>query len=108
MLHFVRVEVGEEGVAAIFKTFYLLAHEFAGEIVDGLRCGQICRNLKVKLVRIVFQQQDEIDAYIDELVEQCVEQNGIKDNVDLAWKCAVCLLYLQKKCPAEKSLKMVG
>ena len=33
-----------------------------------------------------FQQQDEIDAYIDELVEQCVEQNGIKDNVDLAWK----------------------
>ena len=54
------------------------------------------------------QQQDEIDAYIDELVEQCVEQNGIKDNVDLAWKCAVCLLYLQKKCPVEKSLKMVG
>ena len=56
----------------------------------------------------VSQQQDEIDAYIDELVEQCVEQNGIKDNVDLAWKWAVCLLYLQKKCPAEKSLKMVG
>lgn len=26
-----------------------------------------------------FQQQDEIDAYIDELVEQCVEQNGDRE-----------------------------
>ena len=66
------------------------------------------RGLYLIIYKWVSQQQDEIDAYIDELVEQCVEQNGIKDNVDLAWKCAVCLLYLQKKCPAEKSLKMVG
>ena len=56
MLHFVRVEVGEEGVAAIFKTFYLLAHEFAGEIVDGLRGGEVGGNLEVQLVGIVMDE----------------------------------------------------
>lgn len=46
-LHFVGVEVGEEGVAAIFKAFHLLTHELAGEVVDGFCGGEIFGNLEV-------------------------------------------------------------
>lgn len=49
-LHFVGVEVGEKGVAAFFKTFHLLAHEFAREIVDGFGGGKVGGNLEVQLV----------------------------------------------------------
>ena len=46
-LHFVGVEVGEEGVAAIFKAFHLLTHELAGEVVDVFCGGEIFGNLEV-------------------------------------------------------------
>ena len=46
-LHFVGVEVGEESVAIILKTFHLLTHELAGEVVDGFCGGEIFGNLEV-------------------------------------------------------------
>ena len=55
-LYFVRVEVSEEGVAAFFKTFHLLAHEFAREIVDGFGGGKVGGNLEVQLVGIVMNE----------------------------------------------------
>ena len=55
-LYFVGVEVGEKGVAAFFKTFHLLAHEFAREIVDGFGGGKVGGNLEVQLVGIVMDE----------------------------------------------------
>ena len=56
LLHLVGVEVGEEGVAALFKAFHLLAHELAGEVVDGFCGGEIFGNLEVQLVGIVMNE----------------------------------------------------
>ena len=55
-LHFVGVEVGEESVAIILKTFHLLTHELAGEVVDGFCGGEIFGNLEVQLVGIVMDE----------------------------------------------------
>ena len=55
-LHFVGVEVGEEGVATVFKAFHLLTHELAGEVVDGLGGGEVFWNLEVQLVGIVMDE----------------------------------------------------
>ena len=62
-LYFVGVEVGEKGVAAFFKTFHLLAHEFAREIVDGFGGGKVGGNLEVQLVGSLG---DEVAAPVNE------------------------------------------